>query len=64
LTADFLHGTISPALSAIGLRLEILRMDYEQEAGLSGRIASIQTAVDSLMEEVRSFSNRLAATPL
>jgi signal transduction histidine kinase len=58
-TATFLHDTVGPSLSAIGLQLELLAADCERDPALRGRFGEIQNSVENLMEQVRDFSNRL-----
>jgi signal transduction histidine kinase len=58
--AQFLHDVVGPSLSAVGLQIELLRMDYEGTPALPARLREIQAAVDSLMEQVRECTNRLS----
>ena len=57
--APFLHDVIGPSLSSIGLQLEIIRLDYQSDAELAGRLAHVQASIETLMDEVRAFSNTL-----
>ena len=57
--AAFLHDVVGPALSSVGLQLELLRLDHEADARLTARLLETQASVETLMEQVRSFSNTL-----
>jgi hypothetical protein len=57
--AEFLHDVLGPGLSAVGLQLDLLRMDYGRDGILASRLSEIQTAVDDLMTQVRCYSNSL-----
>jgi signal transduction histidine kinase len=59
--APFLHDVIGPSLSSIGLQLEMLRLDYESDARLTARVAEVQASVETLMDQVRAFSNIVRA---
>jgi signal transduction histidine kinase len=59
-TATFLHDKVGQNLTALGLQLDLARMDVE--AGLPDaaiRLASVQKLLESMMEEVRDFSYEL-----
>jgi len=60
--APFLHDVIGPSLSAIGLQVEMLRLDCESDARLTARLADLQVSIEALMEQVRAFSNTLRVT--
>jgi hypothetical protein len=57
--APFLHDVIGPSLSSIGLQVEMIRLDYESDAVLAGRLAHVQASLETLMDQVRAFSNTL-----
>ena len=59
--APFLHDVIGPSLSSIGLQVELLRLDYEADTRLAARLTELQGTVESLMDQVRAFSNNLRA---
>jgi signal transduction histidine kinase len=56
----FLHDTVGQNLTALGLQLDLIRMDFE---GLStevgGRIVESQKLLEQIMEEVRDYSYEL-----
>ena len=60
--APFLHDVIGPSLSSIGLQVEMLRLDYESDARLTARLAELQGSIETLMDQVRAFSNMLRTT--
>jgi signal transduction histidine kinase len=56
----FLHDTVGQNLTALGLQLDLLRMDLESVAPLAGsQIGQIQKLLESVMEEVRDYSYEL-----
>jgi two-component system NarL family sensor kinase len=56
-TAKFLHDSVGQNLSAIGLHLDLLRMDLESVSpDACKRIGEIQQTLETMMEEVREFS--------
>jgi signal transduction histidine kinase len=61
LAAEFLHDTVGPAVSAIGLQLDLLRMDYAGDRVLAGRLDAMQTTIEALMSDIRLFVNQLNA---
>jgi signal transduction histidine kinase len=58
--SKFLHDSVGQNLTALGLQLDLMRMDLE---GVSpetcGRIAEIQKLLGDMMEEVREYSYAL-----
>jgi two-component system NarL family sensor kinase len=59
-TAQFLHNVVGQNLAALGLRLDLVRMDLEGSPGAtSARLEEIQTLLGSVMEQVRDFSYEL-----
>jgi signal transduction histidine kinase len=58
--SKFLHDSVGQNLTALGLQLDLIRMDLE---GVSpetcGRIAEIQKLLEGMMEEVREYSYAL-----
>jgi signal transduction histidine kinase len=59
-TAQFLHNVVGQNLAALGLRLDLVRMDLNGSPGVVGEhLAEIQTLLESVMEQVRNFSYEL-----
>jgi signal transduction histidine kinase len=59
-TATFLHDKVGQNLTALGLQLDLARMDVEAGSpDAANRLASVQTLLESMMEEVRDFSYEL-----
>lgn len=59
-TAQFLHNVVGQNLAALGLRLDLVRMDLDGSPSVAcGHLAEIQTLLESVMEEVRNFSYEL-----
>jgi signal transduction histidine kinase len=59
-TAEFLHNVVGQNLAALGLRLDLVRMDLAATPlAASGRIEEIQALLESIMEQVRNFSYEL-----
>ncbi len=58
--ARFLHDGLGQNLTALGLQLDLLRMDVAGPApAVSGRIAETQKLLESIMEAVREYSYEL-----
>lgn len=51
-----LHDEIGPLLSAAGLRLQLIRMDYPQTAEL---VRDVTAALDEAIDKVRALSQEL-----
>jgi signal transduction histidine kinase len=59
-TATFLHDKVGQNLTALGLQLDLARMDVEAGSpDAANRLASVQQLLESMMEEVRDFSYEL-----
>ncbi len=59
-TATFLHDKVGQNLTALGLQLDLARMDVQAGSPeAASRLASVQRLVESMMEEVRDFSYEL-----
>ena len=59
-TAQFLHNVVGQNLAALGLQLDLVRMDLDgSPSAVSGHLAEIQTLLESVMEQVRNFSYEL-----
>jgi signal transduction histidine kinase len=58
--ARFLHDEVGQSLSAAGLQLDLLRMDFESAAPLIGaRTTELQGMLETIMAGVREFSYEL-----
>jgi signal transduction histidine kinase len=55
-----LHDDVSQIVSAVGLQLDAMRMDFRNEApGIEHRAAEIQTMLELVIEQLRDISNEL-----
>lgn len=55
-----LHDDVSQVLSAVGLQLDAMRMDFrEQASGMDVRAAEIQELLEQAIEQLRDISNEL-----
>ena len=55
-----LHDDVSQVLSAVGLQLDALRMDFrEASPGVDGRAGEIQELLEQAIEQLRDISNEL-----
>jgi signal transduction histidine kinase len=53
-----LHDDVSQTLSAVGLQLDALQMDFREQApGLEGRATEIQTMLEQVIGQLRDISN-------
>jgi two-component system NarL family sensor kinase len=58
--SKFLHDVVGQNLTALGLQLDLARMDVETVAPDTGqRITGIQKVLESMMEQVREYSYHL-----
>jgi signal transduction histidine kinase len=58
--ARLLHDDVSQVLSAVGLQLDAMRMDFrEQTPGIDERAAEIQCMLEQAIEQLRDISNEL-----
>jgi len=56
----FLHDTVGQNLTALGLQLDLVRMDLEEaRPAILDQIAPIQKLLESIMEQVREYSYEL-----
>lgn len=56
----FLHDTVGQNLTALGLQLDLVRMDLEAgQLGVQEQIVEIQKLLESIMEQVREYSYEL-----
>jgi signal transduction histidine kinase len=55
-----LHDDVSQVLSAVGLQLDALRMDFQEAApGIDARAIEIQTLLEQAIEQLRDITNEL-----
>jgi signal transduction histidine kinase len=60
MVSKFLHDSVGQNLTALGLQLDLVRMDLESiSPDTCGRIAEIQKLLETMMEEVREYSYEL-----
>src|SRR3984885_14814256 len=58
--ARVLHDDVSQVLSAVGLQLDAMRMDFRDQApGIDARAVEIQTMLEQVIEQLRDISNEL-----
>jgi signal transduction histidine kinase len=58
--ARFLHDSVGQNLTALGLQLDLIRMDLETAAPAVGaRVAEVQKVLGEMMESVREYSYEL-----
>jgi signal transduction histidine kinase len=58
--ARLLHDDVSQILSAVGLQLDAMRMDFREQApGVDGRAVEIQELLEQAIEQLRDISNEL-----
>jgi two-component system NarL family sensor kinase len=58
--SKFLHDSVGQNLTALGLQLDLARMDLEEVSPETcARIAEIQKVLETMMEEVRQYSYHL-----
>src|SRR5579863_787587 len=55
-----LHDEVSQVLSAVGLQLDAMRMDFREQApGVDARAAEIQELLEQAIEQLRDITNEL-----
>jgi PAS domain S-box-containing protein len=60
MASKFLHDTVGQNLTALGLQLDLVRMDLESSAPETcRRIEEVQKVLETIMEDVREYSYRL-----
>jgi PAS domain S-box-containing protein len=60
MAARFLHDSVGQNLTALGLQLDLVRMDLEGVSpDLQSRVADVQKLLETMMEEVREYSYEL-----
>src|SRR5580698_5805966 len=53
-----LHDDVSQILSAVGLQLDAMRMDFREQApGMDGRATEIQELLEQAIEQLRDITN-------
>src|ERR1017187_6461122 len=58
--ARVLHDDVSQVLSAVGLQLDAMRMDFRDQApGIDARAVEIQTMLEQVIDQLRDISNEL-----
>jgi signal transduction histidine kinase len=58
--ARLLHDDVSQVLSAVGLQLDAMRMDFrDQTPGIDERASEIQSMLEQAIEQLRDISNEL-----
>jgi signal transduction histidine kinase len=58
--ARLLHDDVSQILSAVGLQLDAMRMDFRDQApGIETRAGEIQTMLEQVIQQLRDLSNEL-----
>src|SRR5207245_2886912 len=56
----FLHDSVGQNLTALGLQLDLIRMDVESAIpGVGARVAEVQKVLGEIMESVRGYSYQL-----
>ena len=60
MASQFLHDSVGQNLTALGLQLDLIRMDLEPTSPeIGARIIEIQKMLETMMEEVREYSYEL-----
>jgi PAS domain S-box-containing protein len=60
MASKFLHDTVGQNLTALGMQLDLVRMDLESSApDAFARIGEIQKVLETIMEDVRDYSYEL-----
>jgi signal transduction histidine kinase len=60
MAAKFLHDTVGQNLTALGLQLDLIRMDLEAASPEAcARVGEIQKVLEAIMEDVREYSYEL-----
>jgi PAS domain S-box-containing protein len=58
-TARFLHDAVGQNLTALGLQLDLVRMDLENQPAIREQVAGVQKLLDTIVEQVREYSYEL-----
>lgn len=56
-----LHDDVGPLLAAVGLRLQLLRMDHPEA---SEQVNQLLATLDEAMERIRALSQELSPSPV
>jgi two-component system NarL family sensor kinase len=60
MASKFLHDTVGQNLTALGMQLDLVRMDFEETSPEACvRIGEIQKVLETIMEDVRDYSYEL-----
>jgi two-component system NarL family sensor kinase len=60
MASKFLHDSVGQNMTALGLQLDLVRMDLEQTSPeTSARLGEIQKILETIMEDVRGYSYEL-----
>jgi signal transduction histidine kinase len=60
MASKFLHDTVGQNLTALGMQLDLVRMDFEEAAPEAcARVGEIQKVLETIMEDVRDYSYEL-----
>jgi signal transduction histidine kinase len=60
MASQFLHDSVGQNMTALGLQLDLIRMDLETTSPETGaRIAEVQKTLEAMMQEVREYSYEL-----
>jgi PAS domain S-box-containing protein len=60
MASKFLHDSVGQNLTALGLQLDLVRMDLESpEPEVCRRVEEVQQVLETIMEDVREYSYRL-----
>ena len=60
MASQFLHDSVGQNMTALGLQLDLIRMDLETISPETGaRVAEVQKTLEAMMQEVREYSYEL-----
>jgi two-component system NarL family sensor kinase len=60
MVSKFLHDVVGQNLTALGLQLDLIRMDLESvQPGACARVGELQQLLETMMEQVREYSYEL-----
>src|SRR5581483_10549200 len=58
--SKFLHDTVGQNLTALGLQLDLVRMDLEEEhSKVCSQVVDVQKLLETIVEQVRVYSYEL-----
>jgi len=58
-TAKFLHDVVGQNLTALGLQLDLVRMDLENQPAVRDQVTGVQKLLETIVEQVREYSYEL-----